>query len=144
MYATLKPRNRTPIPTPLSLSNPPYLTLCRREGDQKFLTQDIFQTQIHNFSGPIIFLDPKCFWTQHSFGPKIFWNLIFFWPNIFFEPNFFWTKFFLNQNYFRPKSFSDPKFYLTQNFFQIFLGPKIFWTKIFLTQFFLDPIYFWI
>ena len=68
MYATLKPRNRTPIPTPVYLFNPPYLTLCRRDGggDQKFLTQNIFQTQI--------FLDSRFSWTPNIFGPTIFFD----------------------------------------------------------------------
>merc|ERR1712237_28911 len=74
----------SPLPSqpPLSLSNPPYLTLCRREGgERKFLTQNIFQAQF--------FLDPHFFRTHNIFGHKIFWTQNFSGPKIFLDPKFF-------------------------------------------------------
>ena len=71
MYATLKPRNGTPY-----LFNPPYLTLCRRDGGgtKIFWLKIFFRLKsfwTHDFFGLTIFLDPKYFWPHN-----------FFWPNI--------------------------------------------------------------
>ena len=61
MYATLKSRNGTTIPTPLYLSNPPYLTLCRpKMFDSKYFSNI-------NLFGITIFLDPQYFWTHNFF-----------------------------------------------------------------------------
>ena len=132
MYATLKPRNGTPIPTPAYLSNPPYLTLCRRDGggDQTiFLLKILFRLKFfwtHDLIGPKIFFDPKNFFLQDSFRPKNF-----------LEPEFFPTKQYFGTQFFLTKIFSDPKFFRTQ----IFLDPKFF-SNIFGTQKFVDPNFF--
>ena len=107
IYATLKPRKRTPIPTPTYLFNPPYLTLCRRDGGgaKKFFYSKYFSYS--NFFGPKIFLDPKFFWTQNFSGPKIFLN----------------PKLFLDQNWLIHKTIFDQELLLKKN--QMFLNPKI-------------------
>ena len=113
MYAILKPRNGTPIPTLLYLSNPPYITLCRRKGGPKIFDSKYFADS--NFFGPTIFLDPTFFFYKNFFG------LIILLDPKFCEPKIgFWLKKFL-----------DPKLFWTQKFFgpKILLAPKIFWTK---------------
>ena len=126
MHVTIRPRNGTPIPTPLYLFNPPYLTLCRRKGGPKSFDSKYFKDS--NFFGPTIFLDSKLFWTQNFFEPEIV-----FAPKFFFDPKIFWPKIFLTQNFFGPKMFLDPKFFWTHIFFgpKIFLDPKFLWTQKF-------------
>ena len=128
MYATLKPRNGTPIPTPLYLFNPPYLTLCSRDGgDQKSFYSKYFPDS--NLFGLMIFLDPKYFWNHNFFltqynpipqggdlnlglkiflDPKFFLPKIFLHPKIFLNPNFSDGTIFWNQNIFGPIIFFDP------------------------------------
>ena len=104
MYATLKPRNGTPIPTPLYLFNPPYLTLCRRDGGgPKIFDSKYFSDS--NFFGPTIFLDPKYFWTQNIFGRKIFLDPKFFYPK-FFDPKIIW-----NMNFFQLNNILEPNYF---------------------------------
>ena len=102
-----KAKEWNPHPTPLYLSNPPYLTLCRRKGGPKIFDSKYFADS--NFFGPTIF------WTPNVFGPASFWTQNCFGPQIVLGPKLFWT-----QNCFGPQIVLDPKFFLTQNFF----GPK--------------------
>ena len=86
-------------------------------GDQNFWNQNIFQSQIQNFSGPIIY------WIQKFFGPKIFSNPKFFsdqkifglriFPQIFWIKNFVFIRSFL----FNLSYFLDQKFFWINFFF---------------------------
>ena len=119
MYATLKPRNGTPIPTPLHLFNPPYLTLCRRNGGRD-----------SNFFEPTFFLDPKIFWpknfeffpTKHFFATQFFFHQNFFQTKNFFGRKFFGLKIF--SNIFGTKHLLDLIFFIIKSF-----RPRIFWTQ---------------
>ena len=76
---------------------------------------------------------PEIFFYTHFLGPKIFLTLIFldqhfiwsknllnpFFTKFFLDPHIFNAKYFWTQHFFGPINFLEPKFFWTQNLFEL-------------------------